>query len=709
MPEETRPSPNDLPTTALPSARWAGGRPPARHVPPASLGRIGRYDVLGELGRGGMGVVYRAADPALRRLVAIKLLLDPSRAGPAEIARFGREAEACARLRHPGIVSVFETGAHEGRPYLVMELVSGESLEALLGRGPLPPRKIAEIVRGVALALEHAHSQGVVHRDVKPENVIVDAQGAPHLMDFGLARDENASARLTATGAVLGTPAYMAPEQASGEPGEQGPHTDVYALGGVLYRALAGRPPFQAPSPQALLYQVMFKEPVPPRKIEPGVPPDLETIALRCLSKEKERRLSSAREVADELGRYLDGVPILARPIGALERARVWLRRNRKLVRVLLALALISGALVAFLSWKILELRESEAEKETRLRAREEQDRKRAEDARRRSEAKKLVDEGAAKANAHDLKGAIASFTRAIELDPRSGVAWLERGVVRSRGGDYDGGIADATRALEIGGGNARALLARGEAYLQKGDLAQAISDLSRSIAEEPTNATAWGNRGLARKKFGDLKGALEDMTRAVELDPKKVVLWRNRGIARQANHDGDGAVEDFTRAIEVDPGAKDCWTARANARWDLGDRQGALDDFARALALDPRDTVTLANRANLRGALQDWSGAIADFTAAIELDSKQSMFWADRGHARLEKGEIDGAIADLSHAIDLDPTLGRAWLVRGSAREQKGDLQGAADDFERVLQLVPDYPQAAEVRKAIEDHRRQR
>ncbi len=307
--------------------------------------RIGPYVIVGELGRGGMGVVYRAHQLSLNRYVAIKMIL--SRPSEHDVKRFRREAETVARLRHPGIVAVHEVGQHEDRPYLVMELVDGESLEHTLIARPMPPRRVAEVIRGVALALAHAHKEGIVHRDVKPENILIDRAGEPRLTDFGLARDLHADQNLTATGQMIGTPAFMAPEQAGGHRSLIGPTTDVYALGGVLYRALTGRPPFTGASMLEIARRVVSEDPEPPRSIERAVHPDLETIILKCLEKDPARRYPTAGAVADELRRFLDGVPISARPVGRITKARRWVRRHRLATAGLSAVVVLVASLVA--------------------------------------------------------------------------------------------------------------------------------------------------------------------------------------------------------------------------------------------------------------------------------------------------------------------------------------------------------------------------
>jgi WD40 repeat protein len=310
------------------------------------------YEILGELGRGGMGVVYQARQVALDRLVALKMVLAGAHAGPEELARFRAEAEAVARLQHPNIVQIYEVGAHGGLPYFSLELVAGGALDRKLAGTPLPAREAARLAEALARAVQAAHERGVVHRDLKPANVLLDgAPGAPvgectpKVTDFGLAKRLDQGGGRTGTGAILGTPSYMAPEQAAGKPGEVGPAADVYALGAILYECLTGRPPFRAETPWDTLQQVVAADPVPPRALQPKVPRDLETVCLKCLRKDLPRRYPSARALAEDLNNYLAGRPIHARPVGVLERAIKWARRRPAaasllLVSIVAALAL---------------------------------------------------------------------------------------------------------------------------------------------------------------------------------------------------------------------------------------------------------------------------------------------------------------------------------------------------------------------------------
>jgi len=283
---------------------------------PSDPERVAGYEILGRLGTGGMGVVYRARQPGLGREVAVKLL-----AAGEDDERFLREARAAARLSHPGIVPIHEVGRHEGRPFFVMELVEGRTLGERLRSGPLPPRQAASVAAQVARALDHAHRAGILHRDVKPSNILLDRDDRVLLADFGVARDLTRNTRATASGLVLGTPAYMAPEQIEGEAAAP---ADIYALGVTLYECLAGRPPFDGSTPAALFKRVLDEEPEPPRARRRDVPRDLEAICLKALSKRPADRYSSPAELADDLERFLRDEPVRARrssPFRAAGRA----------------------------------------------------------------------------------------------------------------------------------------------------------------------------------------------------------------------------------------------------------------------------------------------------------------------------------------------------------------------------------------------------
>jgi WD40 repeat protein len=332
------------------------GPPPADGEP---LPAVAGYVVQALLGEGGMGVVYRARQLYPERPVALKMIRAGARASREDLLRFQTEAEAIASLHHPGIVQLFELGVHEGRPYFSLELVEGGSLARRLDGQPLPPRRAAELVRDVARAVQHAHQRGVIHRDLKPGNILLDGEGRPKITDFGLARrlqEETLRDRLTPASALVGTPCYMAPEQISNKPGEVGTHSDVYALGAVLYECLTGKPPFLDDSVFEVLNRVKTQPPARPSLTCPQVPRDLEVIALKCLEKEPAKRYAGAADLADDLQRFLDGEPIAAVPTPRAAQVWRWCRRNPVVAGLgaavlLLVVAFAVGASLAAVSF----------------------------------------------------------------------------------------------------------------------------------------------------------------------------------------------------------------------------------------------------------------------------------------------------------------------------------------------------------------------
>lgn len=286
--------------------------PPGDDQIPALPRQFANYELQEEIGRGGMGVVFKALDCRLRRHVAMKMILQRQHASSEELQRFHREAQAAAGLSHRNIVPVYDVGEHDGQAYFSMQYIEGMTLAKLVQGGPLPSRRAAKYIAAIARAVHHAHEQGILHRDLKPSNVLIDGDNQPMVTDFGLAKRVEGGASLTGTGAIVGTPCYMAPEQAD-TMGRITPASDVYSLGAILYELLTGHPPFQAANIVDVLLQVRSEEPVRPRLLNSSIDADLELICLKCLEKRAEHRYRSAQELADDLNRYLNSEPVLAR------------------------------------------------------------------------------------------------------------------------------------------------------------------------------------------------------------------------------------------------------------------------------------------------------------------------------------------------------------------------------------------------------------
>lgn len=303
---------------------------------------FGDYELVEEVARGGMGIVFKARQISLNRVVALKMIRGGELAGEPDVKRFQAEAEAAAQLDHPNIVPIYQVGEQNGRHFFSMGFVEGKSLQEKLNDGPRPGKDAAALVKTIAEAVQYAHEKGIVHRDLKPANILLDAENQARITDFGLAKRLQVDNSLTVTGQVMGTPSFMAPEQASEKPSEVGPRTDVYALGALLYCALTGRPPFQAANVVETLKQVVEREPPAPRQLNPSVAKDLDTICLKCLRKDPSKRYATAKALAEDLGRFLNHEAIQARPVGRIERVRKWVKRRPAIAALSAALILIA-------------------------------------------------------------------------------------------------------------------------------------------------------------------------------------------------------------------------------------------------------------------------------------------------------------------------------------------------------------------------------
>jgi tetratricopeptide (TPR) repeat protein len=421
-------------------------------LPPSGDRRFGDYELIEELARGGMGVVYRARQISLNRLVALKMIRPEGLAAPDDRERFRREAEVVANLGHPHITPIHEVGEHDGHAYFTMRLAEAGSLGSHLPRYADDPRACAELLAAVARAVHHAHQRGVLHRDLKPSNILLDGEGRPQVTDFGLARRLDRDSELTQSGAVLGTPSYMAPEQASCQKGAVTTATDVYGLGAVLYALLTGRPPFRAASVLETLEQVRSGQPEPPSTVVGHVDRDLETICLKCLEREPERRYASASEVAEDLERWLRGEPIAARPVGITGRALRWCRRNPALSALLVTIALLLASALSGLAWSnhlIARERDEARRQRQRAEARSLQARRAVDDMYTQVAERWLADQGALTAVQREfLEKALAFYEELARDEAADPAIERERARVLRRVGEIRGRLGQSREAV---------------------------------------------------------------------------------------------------------------------------------------------------------------------------------------------------------------------------------------------------------------------
>jgi tetratricopeptide (TPR) repeat protein/predicted Ser/Thr protein kinase len=646
---------------------------------------LGHYEVQGELGRGGMGVVYRALDPILRREVAIKVLQAASVDAEA-MARFQREAQTASTLRHDGIVPVHAAGLERGRPYLVMDLVRGESLREVVRReGPLPEERAATLVRDVARALQHAHERGVLHRDVKPENVLLDQAGRPRLTDFGLASILGDSGRLTRDGEVVGTPCYMAPEQALGDRGQVGPWSDVYGLGAVLYELLTGQPPFAGASAMSALESTVRGRVSSPRLLRRDLDVALEVCCMKALARDPVERFQRAGELAEALEAWL------------VKRAAARAKRppaQGPAALVLGATAALLLATSAGLTWALLRERARAAERTAEL---EQLARRVAE-----LEAARAAPVATLPPRATETETETPTAPPATETPPIAPVATPrprdpevarlchETRVLAGRG-VYAEALPLAERAVRLDPDDVEALNNLGAVYLGGGDPRRAVEHLDRALELDPGYGLALANRAQARLSLRDAKGAIDDTTRALDLVPTDARLHRLRGLARETGGDSRGALVDLSRAVELDPNLALAWRERGILRGRFDDHRGAIADYERALALEPDDATTYSNLGVARAELGDHLRGAADIERALALGV------SDPAHTLGNLGAIFQladdhlrAVEALTRSLEHDPTQAVVLANRGISRGRLGDHAGAIDDCTRALTTLP-------------------
>lgn len=704
---------------------------------------FGRYRLLAKLGQGGMGQVWKAYDTQLKRVVALKQIR-PDKEEPAAAERFLREAQAAARLRHPNIIGVLDDGVFEGHHYLTTEYVEGRSLDEVIAAQPLSVRKAVELGKQVAEALAYAHIQGIVHRDLKPANLLLDAEGKAFVMDFGLAKDMTGELgrRLTASGHEPGTPAYKSPEQALARSEAVGPPSDQFSLGVVLYELLTGRLPFDGTSELELVTAIVRKDPVSPTRVNPLLHRDLETICLKALEKDPLRRYESMAALAADLGRWMEGEPIAARPVSLWERTARKAIRNR---RVLMPIALV---LLAALAWSMLVVshaysrQKAEADASRMLAdARgplEEAQRFLCQEggdyARMRARietSKRIIEDALVKAPSsvpgHDLLGqawrllgseekAEACWREATHLDPGFGPAHFHLGMLLLSRAVVLQAIVFPGFADEEREGQAAKLVALARPELDAaakcyetmddeitkatlGVVHAFVSNRKSDVIEQATAAITRLKDGPGCDQFHLMIALVSEGTthraeldRALQICPGNTLARFKRGRIRHDEKDYDGAIKDYSVAITVDPGFADALNNRGGTHAAMKNLVAAIDDFTKALDINRRHVGALVNRGVAWKHQGNADLAIADFNEALTLVPDCAAVYVNLGNAHRAKRDLKSALADFDHAIAIDPHMGIAYVDRSLARLDNKDPDGAIADCDRALAEDPHF-----------------
>ena len=693
-----------------PESESTGPHPIAGQGPGDSKPDIPGHEIQAELGRGGMGVVFKARHLKLNRLVAVKMMLAGNYAGPRQLGRFLREAEALAGLGHPNVVQVHDVGELDGLPYFTMEYVEGGSLSQKLAGAPQPAGQAAALVTTLAGAVDAAHQGGIVHRDLKPANVLLTADGAPKISDFGLARRLDGEHGLTWTGTPVGTPSYMAPEQAGGESLELGPAVDVYALGAILYELLTGRPPFRAATAAETMLQVIHQEPVPPLRLNTNVPRDLQTICLKCLHKEPQRRYATAAALAEDLYRFQRGESILARPAGVPERLRKWVRRHPTETGTLTVSLLLVIALVGGVSLGLTWAQQGSAGRRTR--------------GRDRSQG------GGGAARQRPLDGSVATRPR---HGPRRG--WAAGGPGPSfASGSPTGASRDLDLVIKLDAIRLKRLT-HGELAFYKAQADQAYAEAFPraglgKLHDRPSSVASKLSASAVR---GALVAAVHDW--AVCATGRAERDWLLE-VARQAEPEADGWRDRILDpAVWDDPGALAELARTVPERLSvsmllaLGERLNAVGGDApsflkRVQKEHPADfwvNLILGNSLVLhqvpaeasgyyRAALASRPGAAVGYCAvgdtlrlqksfteateyyqkALELDRHYARAHSNLGLTLQAQDRLDDAIRYYRHAVQLDPNYAWAHNNLGDALRLKGRLDEAYDHCQQAIMLEP-------------------
>jgi tetratricopeptide (TPR) repeat protein/tRNA A-37 threonylcarbamoyl transferase component Bud32 len=643
--------------TPPPGESTPARQPPDRLVsgdPDRFAGSLPDHELLAEVGRGGMGVVYKARQKSLNRLVALKMIRAAGLTPDADLRRFRNEARTVAHLDHQHIVPLYEFGEHDGQRYFTMKLIEGGSLVQHLQRFATDPRAAARLVAQVARAVHHAHQRGILHRDLKPSNILLDEEGRPHITDFGLAKHMAADSSLTLSGQLVGTPSYMAPEQAGGCKQAATSAADVYGLGAILYALLAGKPPFRGETVLDTLQQVKELEPERPRSVNPRVPRDLETICLKCLRKDPAARYGAAEHLAIDLEAFLAGDPIQARPPSRLAVLGRWYRQHKPLVTAIAACLIV--VLILFRIPREQEHRRTSTDKGV---------------------AADLKEAGPGESNAYQTAFAGPADVAMVSADD---LGWAPH--EQERNAQRQAAFQKVLSLKAIGSPNYEEL---GDAYSALHRFVEAEAAFRNLIAQGGEDAHAYRKLGFALFGQGKLGAAIAAHEKAIAMKSDDAYAYNGLGVAQARQGNVIAAISAFQNASAIQPR----WAAPYfnlgdvfMLRWNLPQ---AIAAYEKVIELEPDAGGAYVNLGIALDRQRKLPQAIAAYEKAIERNPKLFQTYLNLGHALYHQRKLPEAVAAYEKAIERNPRFAQAYKSIGLIQYEEGYLPEAIEYYRKA------------------------
>ncbi|MEZ0228171.1 MAG: protein kinase, partial [Planctomycetota bacterium] len=645
---------------------------------------FGPYDILGEVARGGMGIVYRALQRDLKRIVALKVMKEGEGASKKQIKRFQRETETAAKLQHPNIVAVHEVGCHQGFHYFTMDLIEGDALDQVVKRGEkMPLERVLQIVEEVSRAVHYAHGKGIIHRDLKPANILLDTDGHPKVTDFGLAKSIDHKSMLTRTGAVVGTPFYMPPEQAKGD-NDIDQRADVYALGVILYELLTLKLPFHGETTMEVYRKILEEDPLPPKHHDPKIPMDVQTMCVKAMDREPSRRYQSSKDLADDIQRFLQGEPIVARPLNVFQK--IWRRARKNMPVVIVGAVTLVAILLAIgvIIWRHEKFNRQQRE----LATIREWTSFTTELENQKINVKSQISSAVARMKDHDPNGALGDLKEAVRiLDDLPKLSQDFKWNARERATtflddqkkDLAGLYRDACRET----GNAWQMRETNDAF------DEALKAYNKALEHDGASKEALDvHLAIARvlAKMGRFDDALATLAQILEKDPTHVKALLQRGQVWDLRKEHRKAIEDYARVIDKELDSAEAYLLRGKSYFELHDYTKAKEDFEKVLERKDSDWQAYIERGRVKAALGDWAGAAEDLTEAIDLQPsfpdgyyhRAEIYFAQRKHAE--------AIKDYEVAITRSAQYYKAYIGLGRVLEWTLDYERALSQYDEVL-----------------------